>query len=91
MSNTDPVVPRLDTVGTREPIRSDPPRTLGGVLATMALLVGFLFAAAAPPALLVGMLLGVAVGAGAPVVSDRRDADEATQLCLPWASVGIRR
>ncbi|KPN31313.1 hypothetical protein SY89_02056 [Halolamina pelagica] len=89
MSNTDPAVPRLDTVGTREPLRGDPPRTLGGTLATTALLLGGLFAAAASPAVLVGWLLGVAVGVGAAVVG-WRDTDEATRICLPRAGVCIR-
>lgn len=90
MSNTDPVVPRLDTSGTREPVRGDPPRTLGGTLATVALLLGVLFAAAAPPALLVGLLLGVAVGGGAAVVADRHESGDTTQICLRRAGVCIR-
>lgn len=89
MSNTDPAVPRLETVGTREPLRGGPPRTIGGTLATMALLLGGLFAAAASPAVLVGGLLGVAVGVGAAVVG-RRDADEATRICLSRTGVCIR-
>ncbi|NHX36673.1 MULTISPECIES: hypothetical protein [Halolamina] len=90
MTDPDPVVPRLVTSGTREPVRGDPPRTLGGTLATVALLAGVLFAAAAPPALLGGLLLGVAVGGGAAVVADRRKSDHTMRLCLPRAGVCVR-
>lgn len=90
MRTTDPVVPRLETSGTREPPRGDPPRTLGGTLATVALLLAVLFVPAAPPALLVGLLLGVAVGGGAVTVAHRRGSAESTQICVPRAGICVR-
>jgi len=57
---------------------------------TTALLLGLLVVVSAPPALLAGFLLGVAIGGGAVAVSRRQRTDERTKICVPKANVCIQ-
>jgi hypothetical protein len=84
----DPVVPRLDTSGTRVPRRVEQPRTLGGTAATVAVLLVGVLLAAASPALLGGALLSLVVGAVAGFLVSRRTA-RPLQFCLPRQSVCV--
>jgi hypothetical protein len=84
----DPVVPRLDTSGTRVPRRVEQPRTLGGAAATVALLLAGVLVAAASPMLLAGALSSLAIGAVAGFLVSRR-ADRRLQFCLPRQSVCV--
>lgn len=80
MSPTGPATPAPDAFGPR---RHAPSRTLCGAFATVSLFVAALFAALTPPALLVGPLVALGIGAavgfgvgqrrnGAPASSRRR-------------------
>ena len=86
----DPVVPRLDTSGTRVPRRVEQPRTLGGIAATIALLLGSLFAAATSPALLAGLLVGLVVGGAVGFAAFRRRSSGPFRLCARRAGVCVR-
>ena len=86
----DPVVPRLDTSGTRTPRQAEQPRTLGGTAVTVGLLLGGLLVASASPMLLGGLLLGLAVGAVAGVVLARRHASSPVEFCVPRAGLCLR-
>ena len=84
----DPVVPRLDTSGTRVPRRVEEPRTLGGTAVTVALLFGAVLVASASPMLLAGAFLSLGVGAVAGFLISRRTT-RPFQVCLPRQSVCV--
>ncbi len=86
----DPVVPRLDTSGTRVPRRVEQPRTLGGATVTVALLLGGLLAATASPMLLAGLLVGAVVGAVAGFAAFQRRSSGPLRLCLQRPGVCVR-
>ncbi len=88
MSDPDPVVPRLDTSGTRVPRRAEQPRTLGGTAVTTALLLAAVLVASASSMLLAGAFASLVVGAVAGFLASRRAA-RPLQFCLPRQSVCV--
>jgi len=83
--------PNATAMGARSAQDGGPPRTLGGALVTVALLVTAVFAVSAPAAVLAGLLLATVTGLGAGfVVGVRSSRRSAGRLCLPRIGVCVR-